>query len=268
MVDEPAPRFWDVEEGRPAGGEADRFELDDPSRSRDLSAWYHLSYLPGTPRLRVNDHPPPTTRRPGSAIAKSQDVAWHVAATLVGAGGGGIPGWARPRTGSNDGASAGLLFALADLDLLTGGPVAATIRVAATGAIGSDGVVTAVRMVDAKLAAARLAGVDVVFGPELGADEAAATRVVSHVGPPARERSIGDWLATDAYERAGRAASLRPGAVAVVEVDDVRQALAWLCGRTGRAATCALAHRAAAVPLLTARPYVATTRTKAPAGAA
>jgi hypothetical protein len=38
-------------------------------------------------------------------------------------------------------------------------------------------------------------------------------------------------------------------------VDDIRQAMAWLCGRTQRDAACALAHTAAAVPLGTAHPF-------------
>jgi predicted S18 family serine protease len=259
VVDEPAPFFWDDEAARPAGGEAARFELEDPSQAPDLSAWYHLSYIPGGQRLRVYEHSPRTSLGLDSAIAKSERVAWRVAIDLLGppVGGGDIPTWARPRTGNTDGPSAGLLFALASLDVLTAGPLAASLRVAGTGAIGSDGVITAVRMIDAKLAAARLASVDVFFAPEVSADRAAAPHVVSHLGRPAAERAIGDWLNTAAYERAGRAATLHPGTLAVVEVDDIRQALAWLCGRTERAETCAIAHDAAAVPLRAARPYVA-----------
>jgi hypothetical protein len=41
-----------------------------------------------------------------------------------------------------------------------------------------------------------------------------------------------------------------------VAVDDIRQALAWLCGYTQMETTCAFVHRAAAVPLPTARPYI------------
>jgi hypothetical protein len=210
----------------------------------------------------VYEHNPPTSRSADSAIAKSQNVAWHAAARLLGtardlAQPAGIPDWARPRTGNTDGPSAGLLYALASLDILTPGPLAANLRVAATGAIGSDGVVTAVRMVDAKLAAAQLAGPDVFFAPEIPADPDTTTHIVSHLGEPTPERPIGDWLNTAAYERAGRVASLRPGTLALVKVDDIRQAVAWLCGRTGRSETCGLAHAAAALPLRAARPYQA-----------
>jgi len=259
VTDVPAPLFWDVEAGRPVGANAHRFEPDALGRASGLSAWYYLAYLPGGQRLRVYEHNPPTPRGANSVMANSQDVAWRAANGLAGTvleSSDTIPDWARPRTGNNDGSSAGLLFALADLDLLTPGLLAATVRVAATGAIWSDGAVTAVRMVDAKLAAARVAGVDVFFAPALSADMPATTRVLSHLGSPARDRAIGDWLNMAAYERAGQAASLRPGSLAVVEVDDVRQALAWLCGRTGGRETCAVAHEAAGMPLLAARPYI------------
>ncbi len=165
-----------------------------------------------------------------------------------------IPGWARPRTAQLDGPSAGLLYALADLDLLTPGRLAGSLRVAATGALGSDGVVTSVRMVEAKLAAARLARADVFFAPSMPAGEVAVA-VASHQGQPAADGAIGDWLNTAGYELAGRAASAHAGEIALVPVDDVRQALAWLCGRTQQPETCAVAHAAAAVPFDAARPY-------------
>ncbi len=141
-----------------------------------------------------------------------------------------------------DGPSAGLLYALADLDLLTPGRLAGSLRVAATGALGSDGVVTSVRMVDAKLAVARLARSDVFFAPAVPAGEVGVT-VASHQGRPAAHGAIGDWLNTVGYELAGRAASAHAGEIALVPVDDVRQALAWLCGRTQQPETCAVAQR-------------------------
>jgi hypothetical protein len=224
-----------------------------------LSTWYHLAYVAGGDRLRVYDQSLPTERGPDSAIAKSQNVAWHVATTLLDssrapARPGEIPDWARPRTAQLDGPSAGLLYALADLDLLTPGRLAGSLRVAATGAVGSDGVVTSVRMVDAKLAAARLAGSDVFFAPAIPAGEIGAT-VLSHQGTPAAHGAIGEWLNTAGYELAGRAASAPSGETALVPVDDVRQALAWLCGRTQRPETCAVAHAGAALPFDAARPY-------------
>ncbi|HKA03353.1 MAG TPA: hypothetical protein VKD67_03460 [Acidimicrobiales bacterium] len=248
----PAPLFWDSQSHLRAGGSADRFEVDQAARMTGLSTWYHLSYVTGSDQLQVHDRNRPTTTTADSAIAKSQKVAWHVATSLVAGASGDLPKWARARTGNADGTSAGLLFALAHLDLLTAGPLAGSLRVAATGSIGSDGTVTAVRMVDAKVAAARLAGADVVFAPDFPAGTGAVTSVPSHVGRPAADGPIGDWLNTAGFEAAGRAATA--GSAALVQVDDVRQALAWLCGRTGRADTCSLAHAAAARPFSSARP--------------
>ena len=90
--------------------------------------------------------------------------------------------------------------------------------------------------------------------PSIPAGEVGVT-VASHQGRPAADGAIGDWLNTAGYELAGRAASAHAGEIALVPVDDVRQALAWLCGRTQQPETCAVAHAAAAVPLDAARPY-------------
>jgi hypothetical protein len=300
-IEVPAPWFWDGDAGVRAGADADRFELDALPAATDLSDWYHLAYVDGGNRLRVRDHIPPTTTAADAAIGRSENVAWHVATHLLTGGGGmagaaELPEWARPRTGTTDGTSAGLVFALADLDLVTPGRLGGDLRIAGTGALGSDGAVTAVRMVDAKFAAARAAGADVFFTPERPAEApdvffaperpaaapdvfftppspagapdvlstperpaaaaGSATAIASHVGRPAADRTIGDWLATAAYEASGRAAAsgTASSAPAVVVIDDVRQAVAWLCGRTQLAATCALAHTAAGVLLAAARP--------------
>jgi hypothetical protein len=261
VVDVPAPFFWDSQAHQRIGGDADRFELDDSPAADSLSAWYHLSYLVPSDRLQVHEHSPRSTSGPESDIAKSENVAWHVATTLLGGPGGltrpgELPARARPRTGGADGTSAGALFALADLDLLTPGRLAAALRVAATGTIGSDGAVTAVRGVDAKLAAARLARADVVFSPDFPRGSGAVTTLTSHLGQALPRRTIGDWLNTAGYEAAGRAAARHSGDTALVQIDDVRQAVAWLCGRTGGTVPCAVAHAAAVVPLAQARPYV------------
>ena len=78
--------------------------------------------------------------------------------------------------------------------------------------------------------------------------------ITSHRGMLTGDRTIGDWLNTAGYEAAGRSAARQP-AMALVPIDDVRQAVAWLCGRTQRAGTCALAHAAGAVAIADARPY-------------
>jgi hypothetical protein len=231
VVDVAAPWFWDGDAGMRAGADADRFELDELPAGTDLTDWYHVAYVDGGSRLRVRDHVPSTTTPAGAAIGQSENVAWHAATHLL-AGGGGmagageVPEWARPHTGTTDGSSAGLVFALADLDLVTPGRLGGDLRVAGTGAIGSDGAVTAVRMVDAKLAAARTAEADVFFTPErASAAGATAIAITSHTGRPTPDRPIGDWLATTAYEAAGRAAvgGTAPGAPTMVVVDDIRR---------------------------------------------
>jgi hypothetical protein len=259
-VDVAAPFLWDRQQNERVGGRAYRFELDDPSRGPDMSAWYYLSYIVGGDRLQAYEHNAPTTQGPESAIAKSQNIAWHVATTLLGqtsgvARPGEIPDWARPRTDNVNGSSAGLLYALADLDLLTPGRLAGELRVAATGAILGDGVITAVRHVDAKLAAARLTHPDVFFTPHIPPNSSAATTVIYHQGQRTADRTIGDWLNTTGYEHAGRIAATHPDTLALVAVHDIRQALAWLCGRTQRTATCTLAETVASTPLPIARPY-------------
>ena len=148
VADAPAPPLRDPLDGGPVGGEAERFELDSPAAI--LSAWYRLSYVTGSHRLRVLDHNPPTALGHQSDIGRSEDVAWHVARVVLGGATGSarpgeVPPWARPRTGPTDGSSGGLVFALADLDLLTPGRLVGDLRVAATGTIGSDGAVAAVR---------------------------------------------------------------------------------------------------------------------------
>jgi hypothetical protein len=271
VVAVPAPFFWDAQTQQRIGSQATRFEVDGASDATALSPWYHLAYIEGGDHVRVHEHGAPMTRSPESDIAKSANVAWHVASALLGASADGarpaeIPVWARPRTGGSDGTSAGVVFALADLDLLTPGRLVGDLRVAGTGSIGSDGVLTAVRAVDAKLAAARLAHADVVFSPDFPVGSAPVTTVISHVGTDDGLRTIGEWLNMTAYERAGRRASLRSGELALVQVDDVRQALGWLCGRTDGRLVCAIARAAARTSVADARPYTVTRSLASPAG--
>ena len=79
--------------------------------------------------------------------------------------------------------------------------------------------------------------------------------MVYHQGQRTADRTIGDWLNTTGYEHAGRIAATHPDTLALVAVHDIRQALSWLCGRTQRPATCALAETVASTPLPIARPY-------------
>jgi hypothetical protein len=258
VYDVPAPYFWDGQANQRAGARANRFELDDPDRADDISTWYHLAYVTPSNRLQVFDHTPPTAHGSTFRIARSHDLAWRVATELLADDSDALPAdmpdWARPRTGVADGSSGGLIFTLADLDLLTPGRLAGELRVAGTGAIGSDGSVMIVRLIDAKLAAARLARADVFFAPETPVGAGTDIVVTSDRGPLPAGQTIGQWLDTAGYERAGRIAATRRHGTALVPVVDIRQALSWLCGRTGLASTCALAHTTAATPAVDARP--------------
>jgi hypothetical protein len=268
VVDSPAPRFWDQQEHERVGAVAYRYEVDDPSRADTLSAWYYVAFTPNGDRIRVYEHNSPPVAGLGPETGLSENTAWHVALTLLGratgiARPGEIPRWAIARTGNINGPSAGVIYTLAELDLLTSGALGGQLRLAGTGAINSDGAVEPVRMVDAKLAAARAADADVFFArdPLPGAQITADTSD----GGPRADQPIGVWLETARYEVAGREAASQPRRLAIVQVIDVRQALAWLCGRTGQAGTCEIAHAASAVLFADARPYGLAASTPSPA---
>jgi hypothetical protein len=104
--------------------------------------------------------------------------------------------------------------------------------------------------VEVKVAAAMLTRPDVVFTPTPPTTIEDVTIVESeHTRFPTDGATVGQWLNVIGYEQAGRSAANHPGTVAVVVVHDVRQALAWLCGRTNSATTCAVAHTAAGIPM-------------------
>jgi hypothetical protein len=258
-IDRPAPVLWDELSNQRVGGKVGRFELDDQTLVPDLSAWYHAAAILGGDRLQAFEHNPPTGQAALSSIARAQDVAWHVAVGLTGSSRewfarvGETPAWARPRTGNADGPSGGLLYALADFDMLTPGSLAGDLRVVATGQVFSDGTVTSVRHVDAKLAAAQLINSHVFFTAEFPPDTSNVSDPAQSSTVPDLGRTIGEWLNIDGYEVAGRLAASQPDTLALVAVDDVRQALAWLCGRTQLSATCTVAHDAAAIPYTAAR---------------
>ena len=142
------------------------------------------------------------------------------------------------------------MFTLAYLDALTPGALVGNLRVAGTGTIGSDGVVIRVAMVDVKVAAALLARPDVVFTPEAPTSTEHVTIVESeHTRNPTGGATVGQWLNVSGFEQAGRDAAKHAGTVSVVVVHDLRQVLAWLCGRTHNTRTCAIARTSATIPI-------------------
>jgi hypothetical protein len=140
-------------------------------------------------------------------------------------------------TAPGGGPSGGLAYVLAYLDLATDGGFTAGLRVAATGALESYGYVHPVLAVDEKVAAADLAGVDVVFVPSHPhTDGSVAPHRV--VGETARARFTGVTLAeerlSDQYQAWG---ADRSTALDVVVVRHVVDVAAYLCG-AGSALAC------------------------------
>ena len=255
-IDVPAPsRFSGTQDEGRSGGQAARLELDDAVHNDAMSAWYWLTYIDGGTRLRVFEQYAAASTDPSSELSQSENLAWRLANLAVGSDGdpmtsAELPHWARFRTGHDGGPSAGLMFTLAYIDALTPDALVGNLRVAGTGAIGPDGVVVPVAMVEVKVAAALLARPDVIFTPKVPNGTQHVTIVESeHTRFPTTGRTVAEWLNLSGYEHAGRAAASRPGTVAVVVVHDVRQALAWLCGRTEDATTCAIARSAASIPI-------------------
>ncbi|MBK5331670.1 MAG: hypothetical protein JJD93_06860 [Ilumatobacteraceae bacterium] len=255
VIDVPAPWVWHTEDGVRRGGRAARIELDNADLNTAMSVWYRLAYVDGGSRLQVFEHYAATTRDPQSDIVRSENLAWRLANEALGAdsdlaSSNQLPSWARVRTGNDSGSSAGLIFTLAYIDLLTPGKLVGNLRIAGTGGVGSDGVVTPASGLDAKVAAAVLTRPDVIFttsAPEL--IEHVTIVESQHTRNPDVGFTVGEWLNVSGYEQAGRKAAGHPGTIAVIVVHDLRQALAWLCGRTNNIITCAAARRTATIPI-------------------
>ena len=104
--------------------------------------------------------------------------------------------------------------------------------------------------IETKVAAALLAQPDVIFTPSPSKLVGHTTIVDSqHTRIPDAGYTVGDWLNVAGYEQAGRDAASRPGEVDFVVVHDIRQVLAYLCGRTNNADTCNIAQRSANLPI-------------------
>ena len=258
-IDVPAPWLWNTEDAVRLGGQAIRIELDDADRQAAMSTWYRLAYINGGTRLRVFEHYPATiTEDPRSDIVQSANIAWRLANEAITPDSGStaaeqLPQWARVRTSNDTGPSGGLMLTLAYIDLLTPGKLVGNLRIAGTGGVGPDGVVTPAVGVDAKVAAAMLARPDVVFttSPPDSIDN--VTVVESHhTRIPDIGYTVGQWLNVSGYEQAGHNAARDPRTIAIVVVHDLRQALAWLCGRTDNTSTCTAAQKMATIPIGTA----------------
>jgi hypothetical protein len=254
-VDVPSPGFWDSEDGVGRGGQAARIELDDAELYDGMSTWYRLAYLDGGTRLQVFEHSSVATVGPESDMMRIETIAWRLANEVVepenrSTASNHLPLWAHVRTGNTDGSSAGLMMTLAYIDLLTPGALVGDMRIAGTGGIRPDGLAFPVKGIDVKVATAMLTRPDVIFvtRPPKALDH--VTVVLSQQERiPADGYTVGEWLNVAGYEQAGRDAASHAGTAPVVVVHDLRQALAWLCGRTDGASVCALALRSEGMPI-------------------
>jgi hypothetical protein len=254
-VDVPSPGFWDSDDTVRRGGQAARIELDDADLYDGMSTWYRLAFIDGGTRLQVFEHSPIATVGPESDMMRFETIAWRLANEVVepenrSTESDHLPLWAHVRTGNTDGPSAGLMFALAYIDLLTPGALVGDLRVAGTGGIRPDGLAFRVKGIDVKVATAMLARPDVVFVTRLPKSVEDVTIVESqHERIPVNGYTVGEWLNVAGYERAGRDAARHPETAPVVLVHDLRQALAWLCGRTAGTSVCAAATRSEGIPI-------------------
>jgi len=257
-IDVPAPELWASDGVARRGGQAARIEFDDTRIDSGTAAWYRLAYVDGGSRLQVFEHSARTTTGPHSDAMESEATAWDLAnealrSRSAGRSGAPLPPSARIRTGNQTGFSAGLIFTLAYIDLLTAGALVGNLRVSATGGVTADGVVTPVLGVDVKVAAALLTRPDVIFAPSSPQSISPVTFIESHHTRLIDSGyTISDWLALDQFRQAGETAARHHGTVAVVVVHDVRQVLAWLCGRTHDTTVCTASATMATVPIGTA----------------
>ena len=255
VVDVPSPGFWDSEDAVGRGGQAVRVELDDAELYDGMSTWHWLAFLNGGTRLQVFEHFPIATVGPESDMMQFENYAWQLANETVepqnrSISSDHLPLWAHVRTGGTDGPSAGLMFALAYIDLLTPGALVGDLRVAGTGGIRPDGLAFSVKGIDVKVAAAMLTRPDVVFVTRPPKSVENVTIVQSQKDRiPTDGYTVGESLNVFGYEQAGRVAAGHQGTVPVVVVHDLGQALAWLCGRTNGASVCAAAHRSVKIPV-------------------
>ncbi len=148
-----------------------------------------------------------------------------------------------PAVGHLHGDSAGLAYLLRYLDVLLPGDVTGGTDVAATGVIANGGTIEPIGGLEEKLAAARSAGVRVAFVPALNDLDAVpnASGAVPVFDAAVARAGLWAWqpavVTTAPYATAGARARGTTG-TAVVAVSVPADALAWLCGYTGRAAPC------------------------------
>jgi hypothetical protein len=129
------------------------------------------------------------------------------------------------------GSSTGLPYAIAYLDLVTGGAFSDQVGVAATGGIDDVGYVHPVQAVDEKTAAAALAGADVLFTPSAPGHDQLDEHGARFVGELHRVRLSGRRLADERHlDRYREWGAARPAGMDVVGVRHLGDVAAYLCG--------------------------------------
>lgn len=222
------------------GGMAARMRLADGTAiPGDL---FQLMAIQGSTRtVRVYDETPflhdhgvhPVT-------AKALDAATELAADIVGTPIAAV----EMTTAAGGGDSAGLLYVLSHLQLATDGGLVGEMSLAATGALAREGRLTSIAAPDEKLAAAVVAGVDVVFTTTQPSADAIDAVDARWVATPRRART-GD-VAVDRGWDAYRSWGAERSGLDVVGVRHVGDAIAYLCG-TGSSVACELLDTVAAL---------------------
>lgn len=129
------------------------------------------------------------------------------------------------------GSSTGLPYAIAYLNLVSGGAFTDRFGVAATGRIDEVGYVHPVQAVDEKTAAAGLAGADVLFTPSTPGHDALDEYGARFVGELHRVRLSGRPLAEERHlDRYREWGSDGPAGMDVVGVRHLGDVAAYLCG--------------------------------------
>ena len=144
---------------------------------------------------------------------------------------------------SAGGSSGGLTRAIAYLNVASDGAFTAGLRVAATGVLSPEGHVSSIDGIDAKAAAAHLAGADVLFTPTVptqGALDATGARLVGEVvRGPGTGRSFNDPRRVQLFREWG---ATRPSGMDVIDARHLIDVSAYLCG-AGSAFACNVTER-------------------------
>lgn len=143
-------------------------------------------------------------------------------------------------TAPGGGPSGGLIYAITYLNIISNGAFTGDVRVAATGRLSSHGYVHPINAIDEKIAAAHLAGADVLFTPSTPTNENIDEYGARLVGELFRARNTGAALAEerrlDNYRDWG---ADHPNGMDVVGIRHIADVAAYLCG-TGSNYACGI----------------------------